>query len=279
MGENFAFKNGIEFTYKNHKDTKHLNMKVTTNKAYDFTASFDRLQDILDSAETFESVDTVPNSDTLSYSNGYYFKCYAIFIDIRDSSKLPGKYQKRTLAKIYRAYISEIVALFQSSANCKEINIVGDSVWGIYNAKIKDDITDVFHAAYAACSIINTLNYKLCKKGIDPIRVGIGIDKGDALMILAGFKGSGINDVIYMGGVVNNASKLCSKGSKNANGTIVISDDVYADLQGKGNGTHEYQSYFTRNYLEGNYHSTMVRIDMNNWLNEQQIKSPCNLWR
>ena len=88
-------------------------MKVTTNKPYDFSASFDRLQDILDSAETFESVDTVPNSDTLSYSNGYYFKCYAIFIDIRDSSTLPTKYQKRTLAKIYRAYISEVVALFQ----------------------------------------------------------------------------------------------------------------------------------------------------------------------
>jgi class 3 adenylate cyclase len=251
-------------------------MKVTTNKPYDFTASFDRLQDILDSTETFEQVDTVPNSDTLSYSNGYYFKCYAIFIDIRDSSTLPGKYQKRTLAKIYRAYISEIVALFQSSSNCKEINIVGDSVWAIYNAKIKDDVSEVFHAAFAACSIINTLNYKLCKKGIDPIRVGIGIDKGDALMILAGFKGSGINDVIYMGGVVNNASKLCSKGSKNSNGTMVISNDVYNDLQGKGNGTHEYQSYFTRNYLENNYHASMVRIDMNNWLIEQQTKSPCN---
>lgn len=251
-------------------------MKVTTNKPYDFTTSFERLQDILDSAETFEQVDTVPNSDTLSYSNGYYFKCYAIFIDIRDSSTLPDKYQKRTLAKIYRAYISEIVALFQSSSNCKEINIVGDSVWAIYNAKVKEDVSEVFHAAYAACSIINTLNYKLCKKSIDPIRVGIGIDKGDALMILAGFKGSGINDVIYMGGVVNNASKLCSKGSKNANGTMVISNEVYNDLQGKGNGTREYQSFFTRNYLENNYHASMIRTDMNNWLIEQQTKYPCN---
>jgi class 3 adenylate cyclase len=94
-------------------------------------------------------------------------------------------------------------------------------------------------------------------------------------MILAGFRGSGINDVIYMGGVVNNASKLCSKGSKNANGTIVISDVVYNDLQGKGNRTHEYQSYFSRNYLENNYHGTMIRTDMGNWLMEQQIKFPC----
>jgi class 3 adenylate cyclase len=251
-------------------------MKVTSNISYNFNDSFDRIQDILDSSETFESVDTVPNSDTLTYTNGYYFKCYSIFIDIRDSSKLPDKYQKRTLAKIYRAYISEIVALFQSSSNCKEINIVGDSVWAIYNAKINDDISQVFHAAYAACSIINTINYKLCKKSFDPIKVGIGIDKGDALMILAGYKGSGINDVIYMGGVVNNASKLCSKGGKNYNGSIVISADVYNDLEGKGNGTTEYQTFFTKNNIEDFYHASMVRIDMNNWLTDQQTNSPCS---
>lgn len=251
-------------------------MKVTTNREYNFSDSFNRIQEILDSSETFEQIDTIPNSDTLSYSNGYYFKCYAIFIDIRDSSTLPTKYQKRTLAKIYRAYISEVVALFQSSTNCKEINIVGDSVWGIYEAKSNDDVLEVFHAAYAASSIINTLNYKLCKKGIDPIKVGIGIDKGDALMILAGYKGSGINDVIYMGGVVNNASKLCSKGNKLGNGSMVISADVYNDLLGKHNGTSYYQTFFTRNNMEGYYHATLFRIDMNNWLNEQQTKSPCN---
>ena len=234
------------------------------------------MQEILDSAETFESTDSVPNSDTLSYSNGYYFKCYAIFIDIRDSSTLPNKYQKRTLAKIYRAYISEVVALFQSSLNCKEINIVGDSVWGIFNAKTKDDVSEVFHAAYAACSIINTLNYKLCKKGIDPIKVGVGIDKGDALMILAGFKGSGINDVIYMGGVVNNASKLCSKGGKYGNGSMVISSEVYNDLEGKHNGTNYYQSFFTKNQFENFYHATMVRTDMEAWLNDKKTTSPCH---
>lgn len=251
-------------------------MKVTTNRPYNFENSFDRLQEILDSSETFEQVDSVPNSDTLSYSNGYYFKCYSIFIDIRDSSTLPSQYQKRTLAKIYRAYISEVVALFQSSSNCKEINIVGDSVWGIYTAKIKDDISEVFQAAYRACSIINTLNYKLCKKGIDPIKVGIGIDKGNALMILAGFKGSGINDVIYMGGVVNNASKLCSKGGKSGNGSIAISNDVFNDLQGKNNGTTEYQTFFSKNYLEDFYHVTMHAIDMNAWLTDKQTKSPCH---
>lgn len=50
------------------------------------------------------------------------------------------------------------------------------------------------------------------------------------LMILAGYKGSGLNDVIYMGGVVNNASKLCSKASKGFINEIVVSKSVYDDL-------------------------------------------------
>ena len=97
-------------------------MKVTTNIPYKYEDSFDRIQEILDSSETFEQVDSVPNSDSLTYNNGYYFRCYSIFIDIRESSKLPERYQKRTLAKIYRAYISEIVALFQSKENCKDLH-------------------------------------------------------------------------------------------------------------------------------------------------------------
>lgn len=252
-------------------------MKVTNNKSYIFTDSFDRLQEILDSAETFEQIDTVPNSDILSYSNGFYFRCYAIFIDIRDSSILPTKYQKRTLAKIYRAYISEIVALFQSFTNSKEINIVGDSVWAVFNAKTKDDVLEVLNAASSANSIIRTLNYKLCKKNIDPIKVGIGIDKGDALMVLAGYKGSGLNDVIYMGGVVNNASKLCSKASKGLINEVVVSKSVFEDLSGYKNCLDEtYQSMLSLNIAEDYYHGSIIRIDMDKWLDNEIKKNPCN---
>ncbi|NME66499.1 adenylate/guanylate cyclase domain-containing protein [Flammeovirga aprica] len=252
-------------------------MKVTSNIAYDYENSFDRIQEILDSSETFEQVDYVPDSDNLTYSNGYYFKCYSIFIDIRDSSKLPDKFQKRTLAKIYRAYISEIVALFQSSKECKEINIVGDSVWAIFLAEKKEDVKKIFGAAYAANSIVNTLNYKLCRKNIDPIKAGIGVDKGDALMVKAGFKGSGLNDVIYMGGVVNNASKLCSKANKGWINEIVVSKAVYDDLSGYKNSLDKYyQDMLTHNTEENFYHGSIIRMDMNDWLAEQKQKNPCS---
>lgn len=245
-------------------------MKVKTNIPYGFEKSFDRIQEVLDSNNSFDNISEVPNSDTLTYDNGYYFHCYAIFIDIRGSSKLPDKYQKRTLAKIYRAYISELVAIFQASENCKEINIVGDSVWGIYQAKTKSDVNEVYRAAFTSCSLINTLNYKLCQKNIDPIRIGIGIDKGSALMIQAGFKGSGINDVVYMGGVVNNASKLCGNGGKNGIRTIVISESVYSDLEGRKAHNEQFsQDFFIYNSQNDFYHASTYRVDMDEWLERQ----------
>lgn len=250
-------------------------MKVTNHIQFNIEESYERLEEIIDSSSTFDELQEIPNSDKLTYSNGFYFNCYSIFIDIRDSSKLPKRYQKRILAKIYRAYISEIVAIFQSSKNCKEINIVGDSVWAIFEAQEKKDVLEVFHSAYASESLINNLNYKLCKKGITDIKTGIGICKGDALMIKAGFKGSGINDIIYMGNVVNQASKLCSKARKEVSSGLVIDIKTYQDLEGYHNNTNTYQSMFQKNHISNYYHGTIIRIDMENWLNLKKQNSPC----
>ncbi len=248
-------------------------MKVTTSYEYNFNKSIERIDEIINTSSLFEDVYEIPDSDKLTYNNGYYLNCYSIFIDIRNSSNLPKNYSRPTLAKIYRAFISEITAIFQSFDDCKEISIVGDSVWAVFNYKKKDDVLHVFQAAYTSNSIVEILNYKLCKKSINKIKIGIGIAKGRALMIQAGYKGSGIKDIIWMGDVVNQASKMCSKANKIVTQTLVITESVFTDLYGHGNGKDNYQSFFRKN--ENYYVADMIRIDMNDWLNEQQIKSPC----
>lgn len=64
----------------------------------------------------------------------------------------------------------------------------------------------------------STYNFTLSRDRLDEIlnaadasfeeRVGIGLAYGRALMIKAGYKGSTINEVVWMGDVVNEASKL-----------------------------------------------------------------------
>ena len=97
---------------------------------------------------------------------------------------------------------------------CKEMNINGDCVGGVFETPYKSDIDTVFSIAARLNSLIKILNYKLRKKGYSQISVGIGMDYGRALMVIAGYSGSGLNDVIWMGDVVNSACHITNKAGR-----------------------------------------------------------------
>lgn len=197
---------------------------------YDFATSLGRLDEILNQPSgSFEETESLPDRDRLTFTNGFYSFCTALFVDIRDSSELPDKYKRPRLAKIYRAFISEAVAILNSDYYVREVNIVGDCVWGVYKTPQKSDINDIFSLACRLNALENVLNVKMKKKGYDtPIYFGIGLSYGRALMIKAGYKGSGINDVVYMGDVVNQAAHLASRGGK-ANGFYNRTDRIHMD--------------------------------------------------
>ena len=244
-----------------------LNMEVKKNIIYDFENSRQRIDDMLNTSGEYEYTDEIPSRESMTYENGYYVKCYALFVDIRDSSKLPETHRKPVLAKIYRSYISELTAIMQSYDTCKEVNIVGDCVNGIFTCHSKDDVLYPFSAAYTINGIIQVLNKKLEAKGYNTIKIGIGIAKGDALMVQAGYKGSGLNDVIWMGNVVNSACHLCGSANKNGNSIINISAEVYDELEGKlGYNNVPYQEMLSRPFGENYYTGNVIAHYIEEWL-------------
>ena len=105
------------------------------NKSFDLSSSLVRIDSILNDSTTYEEANDIPRIDDLSFKNGKYVKCAAFFIDLRGSSDLietQGR-KSKTLARLYRAYISEIVAIVNSFETCREINIVGDCVSAIFS--------------------------------------------------------------------------------------------------------------------------------------------------
>lgn len=240
-----------------------------TNVIYDFGNSLKRIDEILDADnKQYEEKDSIPSRDSLTFTNGYYVNCTALFVDICDSSKLPEYQNRPVLAKIYRSFISELVALFNGASNCKEVNIHGDSVWAVFDTPYKDDVDNVYSTACKANALVNILNYKLGKKGYKTYKVGIGIDYGRALMIKAGHKGSSINDVVWMGDVVNQACHLAAKGNaSNSNGNpIMLSTVIYDNLNAGNQGLCSY------NQSNLCYQSNAVNVKMSNWLEEQDKK-------
>lgn len=238
------------------------------HKSYDFSASLGRLNEILNQPSgNFEETKSLPDRDRLTFTNGFYSFCTALFVDVRDSSELPSKYKRPRLAKIYRAFISEAVAILNSDYYVREVNIVGDCVWAVYNTPNKSDINDVFSLACRLNALENVLNVKMRKKGYEtPIYFGIGLSYGRALMIKAGYKDSGINDVVYMGDVVNQAAHLASRGGK-ANGFYSRTDRIHMDGDFQQN-LNEHNSGLTRrvqSYPSEIYSSDAYNIEMMDW--------------
>lgn len=240
-------------------------MEVTNRISYDINKSAERIDDILNSGNgNFSDEKNLPERKNLTYKNGYYVNITAIFIDMVGSSDMTDEHKRPVLAKIYRSFISECTAIMNADYNCKEININGDCVWGVYDSPYTKDIDSTFGTTARLNSLIKILNYKLSKKGYSQIDVGIGIDYGKALMVKAGYSGSGLNNVIWMGDVVNSACHIANKAGRNGHSHIIVSDCIYSNL------CDEYQKLLTRknigwdNYYEGD----VVDVEMENWYKE-----------
>lgn len=229
-------------------------------KSYSHLDSVARIDEILDSpAGNYEERDSIPSRDTLTFTNGFYVNCTCIFMDIKGSSELPAKHQRPRLAKIYRAFISEAVAVVNGSPLCAEANIHGDAVWAVLEAGTKPNIDAAFGLCAQLASLIQIFNCRLKKRDIDPISVGIGADWGRALMIKAGYKGSGINEVVWMGDVVNGAANMC-KQAKNSyyDAFLCVTENFFGNLNTKN------QQMFTQSGW-GWHGASVVNTAMNDW--------------
>jgi class 3 adenylate cyclase len=233
--------------------------------SYDVDKSSERMDEILNAGSgNYADKDSVPLRSSLTYTNGYYVYVTSVFVDIVGSSDMTDQHKRPTLAKMYRSFISECVAVMNSVSISREINIHGDCVWGIFETPAKSDVDDVISLTAQINSMIKILNYKLNKKGYSTISVGIGTDYGRALMIKAGYSGSGINDVIWMGDVVNSTSNLCNVAGRGHRKPIVISSVIHNNLNDHNKGLF---SYFNNGSISG-YEGDIIDTSMDDWYKE-----------
>ncbi|WP_151981236.1 adenylate/guanylate cyclase domain-containing protein [Acinetobacter guerrae] len=235
-------------------------------KAYDFEKSRNRIDEILDSSDNnYEDKKEIPNRDNLTFTNGYYIFCSAIFIDMRDSKEFSKKHTRPVTAKIYRSYISELVAVLNDNPRLREIYIEGDCVWGVFNSPLKSDIDSIFNTAAQAASIIDTLNVKLRKKKYSEIIAGIACHDADVLMIKAGYSGSGINEVTWIGKLVGETADLCSNANRWNSKRTLYSKTFYDNLTDENKKKIDWLNWnSTYTCYEGN----TVNVAMNNWVEQ-----------
>lgn len=231
---------------------------------YDYEKSITRINEILDGSDSsYEDKKSIPSRSSLTYSNGYYVSCSALFVDIRKSKELNDKHRRPTLAKIYKTYISEVVAVMRNHSNVNEIYIEGDCVWGVYNTTDKSHIDELLSTAAQVSSLVDILNIRYKKKGYSELTVGIGASYGESLYIKAGHYGSGINEVVWLGELVGEAAELCSYGNKEYyDSELMVSNVFYQNLN------EDNKKIMMKHSYRDCYHGNIINKVMNLWVQE-----------
>lgn len=238
---------------------------------YDYKEGKKRVLSILNDENEISETDKVPNEQEFSYSNGYYSWVTAVFVDIRDSTSLFQDNRKRSTAKIIRSFTSEIIEILRDDKNIREIGIRGDCVYAIYTCSTKQEDFEIAKKAYYVNTFLKMLNSLLIKKNMTQINAGIGISTAQELVVKAGRQGCGINNLVWIGNAVTNASYYSSIANGKIEHPIVMSESFYKsiiDLEIKEN--KESCKWFDKHVDEDNelfYSCGIFMSDFYNWIN------------
>lgn len=143
-----------------------------------------------------------------------------LFIDIRNSSSLPDKYDEIQLAQIINLYYDLMIQVAEEH-NGEIKNCQGDGIMFIFKFCL-----DAVKAALDMQRVINNvLNYELNKIFFaEKIECGIGIDFGNILAMKVGTRGIENQGIVWPSSVTNTASKLADSAEADE---IRITSSIY----------------------------------------------------
>lgn len=196
------------------------------------------------SAEVLEKsiTDQLPLTNDLPDGNKiYYGKVSVLFVDMRDSTKLPDKFSAEQLVKIYRSYIRTVVQAIRYSGGVVR-DFMGDGVLAVFIDDENDKSEDkaVRAARYITTAIDKFLNPVLDEKFKHRISCGIGIHTGDITLSRVGMRGkeqdSEAENEFGIAWIGNSTNLACKFSGAVSGGTIFISPSTYialSDLEAK----------------------------------------------
>lgn len=231
-----------------------------------------RILEILNCTNEIKETDKVPTENEFNFNNGYYSWVTAIFVDIRNSTNLFSNNKKTTTAKIIRSFMSEIVEILRDDPNRREIGIRGDCVYAIYTTSTKNEDYIIALKAFKINTFMQMFNRLLEEKRIDPIIIGIGVSTNKELVVKTGRKGSGINNLVWIGKAVSYASKFSNIENKINKKPIIFSNSFYTniiDQLKQNNPNKKVSSWFIEknNQTIGKYYEcNIIDEEFDNWI-------------
>jgi PAS domain S-box-containing protein len=175
-------------------------------------------------------VDKILENEDLLNLGGQELTLTTIFTDIRGFTNMSEKMDPIDVVRTLNDYFDLMIdVVFKYNGTLDKI--IGDALMVIYGAPIygHDDTQRALLTAIEMQKLLIDFNAGRIEKGMDPIEIGIGINRGKAIAGNIGSKDQMNYTVI--GDAVNLASRLCSNADA---GQILVSESVVAEVEHSG---------------------------------------------
>ncbi|OPZ24650.1 MAG: hypothetical protein BWZ03_00009 [bacterium ADurb.BinA186] len=239
---------------------------------YDYKQGKKNIIEILESKTEIQGTEDIPSSEKeFTYDNGIRAWTSAIFIDIVGSTDLFKNSKQEKLARIMRAFVSELTDILRDDPNQRQIGIRGDCVFAIYSTPQISDMCRVFDTACIVNAFLYMFQKILTDYSLPSVKAGIGLGASQELIIKTGKKGTGINDLIWIGNAVVDASKLSSEAARNGQKPILMDYCFYYNIAGgdAGNGKKKkdlIHPIFSKKLGVQVFSSDAVDTSFDNWI-------------
>ena len=190
------------------------------------------------SSEVLQSgmANQLPLTNDLTDSNKIYCgKTSVLFVDMRESTKLPEKFNADQLVKIYRSYIRTIVQAIRYSGGVVR-DFMGDGVLAVFvdSEDGKSEDKAVRAARYITTAVDKLLNPALDQAMKYRVSCGVGIHTGKITISKVGMKGKeqqeDAENEFGIAWIGNSTNLACKFSGAVGNGTIFISPSTYSEL-------------------------------------------------
>lgn len=148
-----------------------------------------------------------------------------LFADIRNFTTRSESARPEDIVDLLNQYFTEIVAVIQAHGGTVN-SLMGDGLMAMFGAPIFD-ADAALHAVEAACDMmraVQRVNARLASPGMEPIRIGVGINAGDA--VIGNMGSPRMMEYTAIGDVVNTASRIEGK-TKDVGADILIGQPVF----------------------------------------------------
>lgn len=231
--QNFLIKVGVESVNVNLTISPLIDdqgEQIGTVIAMEDISYLDKIKSTFKKYVSKQIVDKILENEDLLNLGGQELTLTTIFTDIRGFTNMSEKMDPIDVVKTLNEYFDLMIdVVFKYNGTLDKI--IGDALMIIYGAPIygHDDTKRALLTAIEMQHLLLDFNAARKLNGIDPIEIGIGINRGKAIAGNIGSKDQMNYTVI--GDAVNLAARLCSNADA---GQILVSESVVSEVENLG---------------------------------------------